>query len=215
MNIGIIGTGNMGSALGALWSRAGHRVRFTFSRSQEKLTKAAEAAGHDATAESLEETVRASDVLFIGVWPSELPTVLAMPEQWRGKTVLSCSSGLRPDFAGHTVGLPTELTEAVAETIARLIPDAQVVEAFNLTFAETLQAPSRDFHGQRPTVCYCGDDAAAKDVARELIEQAGYEALDSGSLTTARAQETLATAWVQFAAVSQLFPNVALKILRR
>ncbi len=215
MKIGIIGSGNMGAALGAIWARSGHTVRFAFSRTPEKLTRLASEAGHGATAATVADAVRASDVLFISVWPGELPGVFAAPADWAGKIIISCSSGLRPDFAGQTVGLPTELVESVAETIAALAPAAHVVEAFNLTFAETLKAPDRDFQGERPTVCYCGDASSAKAIAHSLIEAAGYEAVDAGGLRTARAMETLATAWVQFAAVSGLFPNVAFKALRR
>jgi 8-hydroxy-5-deazaflavin:NADPH oxidoreductase len=215
MNIGIIGSGNMGTALGAIWARAGHSVSFAFSRSPEKLAQIAEATGHGATATSVAEAVNSCDVLFISVWPGELSSVFSSPTAWAGKIIISCSSGLRPDFSGQTVGLPTDLTKSVAETIAALVPEAHVVEAFNLTFAETLKAPDRDFKGQRPTVCYCGDTPSAKAIAHGLIEAAGYEAIDAGGISTARAMETLATAWVQFAAVSGLFPNLALKALRR
>lgn len=194
MNIAIIGSGNMGAALGSIWVRSGHTVRFAFSRSPEKLAALAEAAGHGATVATVDDAVRASDVLFISVWPTELHQVFATPAAWVGKIVVTCSSGLRPDFTGQTVGLPTALVESIAETIAALAPAAHIVEAFNLTFAETLKSPDRDFGGQRPTVCYCGDAPAAKAAAHALIEAAGYEALDAGGLRTARALETLATA---------------------
>jgi predicted dinucleotide-binding enzyme len=215
MKIGIIGSGNMGAPLGAIWARAGHTVRFAFSRSPEKLTELATAAGHGATAATVDEAVRASEVLFVSVWPSALHGVFSAPNDWAGKIILSCSSGLHPDFSGRTIGLPTDLVESVAETIAALAPKAYVVEAFNLTFAEILASPDRNFRGLRPTLCYCGDAPAAKAAAHALIEAAGYEAVDSGGLSTARALETLATAWVQFAAVSGLFPHLGLKILRR
>jgi predicted dinucleotide-binding enzyme len=39
MNIGILGAGNTGAALGKLWATAGHRVIFSVSRDVAKLTK--------------------------------------------------------------------------------------------------------------------------------------------------------------------------------
>jgi len=124
-------------------------------------------------------------------------------------------SGLRPDFQGQTLGLPTELTSSVAEQIAQLAPGAKVVEAFNLTFAELLQADSRRLGTERPSLLYCGDDADAKGIAASLIEECGYEAIDAGGLINARSIEALASIWVQTAAVTGLFPNTGLKILRR
>ncbi|MCU0566940.1 MAG: hypothetical protein MUF49_10120 [Oculatellaceae cyanobacterium Prado106] len=43
----------------------------------------------------------------------------------------------------------------------------------------------------------------------------GYEAVNAGNLKVARSLKTLATAWVQFAVASGLFPNLGLKALRR
>lgn len=39
MNIGIIGAGNMGAALGKLWAKAGHQVIFSYSRDEDKLVR--------------------------------------------------------------------------------------------------------------------------------------------------------------------------------
>ncbi len=132
-----------------------------------------------------------------------------------GKILLTCVSGLAPDFTGGTIGLSASITTSVAEQIAELAPGAKVVESFNLTFAETLAAPDRDFAGQRPTLLYCGEDAEAKATVARLIEDCGYDALDAGPLGSARSLETLATIWVQTAVVCKLFPEVALKLLRR
>ena len=73
----------------------------------------------------------------------------------------------------------------------------------------------RQFGSDFPSVFYCGDDLEAKQVVAGLIEEYGYEAIDAGTLIVARTLETLATAWVQFAVASQLFPNLGLKALRR
>jgi predicted dinucleotide-binding enzyme len=48
-----------------------------------------------------------------------------------------------------------------------------------------------------------------------IIEDCDYQAVDAGKLQVARSLETLASAWVQFAAASHFFPNLALKALRR
>ncbi|MBC8141162.1 MAG: NAD(P)-binding domain-containing protein [Armatimonadetes bacterium] len=214
MKIGIIGAGSMGSALGKIWAMQGHHVEFSFTRDPNKLARIVEEIGLDTQVATPADAVRNSDVILIAVWPDALETALREAGSLSGKVVITCVSGLKPDMSGGTIGLPTDLTISMAEKIATLSPDAKVVEAFNTTFAEILAAPSRDFNGERPSVFYCGDDASAKVIVKGLVEECGYQAVDAGSLHSARALETLATAWVQFAVVAGLFPNLGLKALR-
>ena len=108
-----------------------------------------------------------------------------------GKVLITCVSGLRPDWEGQKMGLPTDLISSVAEMIAQLVPGVKVVEAFNATFAEILKLESRQFGSERSSVLYCGDDTAAKVIVAGLIEECGYEAVDAGPLIRARSLELL------------------------
>jgi 8-hydroxy-5-deazaflavin:NADPH oxidoreductase len=215
MKIGILGSGNMGGGLGKLWAKAGHQVIFAYSRDESKLQHLALAAGENAKAGTPIEAVSQSDVILLSVWMPDLEAVVRAAGSLDGKIVITCISGLQPDFSGQTIGLATNLKISVAETLQNLVPTARVVEAFNSTFAEIIASDSRQFGDDRPSVFYCGDDAEAKKVVAGLIEDCGYEAIDAGKLAIARSLETLATAWVQFAVASQLFPNLGLKALRR
>jgi 8-hydroxy-5-deazaflavin:NADPH oxidoreductase len=215
MKIGILGSGNMGGGLGKLWAKAGHEVIFAYSRDESKLQQLATSAGANAKAGTPLEAVSQSDVILISVWVPDLAAAVRAAGSLDGKIVITCMSGLQPDFSGQTIGLPTNLAISVAETLQQLAPNAKVVEAFNSTFAEIIAAQSRQFGDDRPSVFYCGDDDAAKQVVAGLIKDCDYEAVDVGKLQVARSLETLATAWVQFAAASQLFPNLGLKALQR
>lgn len=215
MNIAVVGAGNMGGALGTLWAGAGHQIVFSYSRDEEKLKQLAESAGKNARFAKPSEAVGQSEVVMIAVMPFVLADVLKAAGSLAGKTVITCVSGLRPDFEGKTMGLATDLEISIAETIQKEAPDAKVVEAFNLTFAEIVASDSRTMAGEKPTIFYCGDDVEAKKTVSQLVEDCGYEAVDAGALIVARSLETLASAWVQFAAASQLFPNVGIKALRR
>ncbi|MBI4780998.1 MAG: NADPH-dependent F420 reductase [Oscillatoriophycideae cyanobacterium NC_groundwater_1537_Pr4_S-0.65um_50_18] len=214
MRIGIIGAGNMGAALGKLWAKAGHQVIFSYSRDEAKLSQLAASAGVTAKAGTLQEAAQ-SDVILLAVWLPVLAEVMQAAGSLEGKVIITCVSGLQPDFTGQTIGLATDLTLSVAETIQQLAPHAKVVEAFNTTFAEIIASDSRQFGADIPSVFYCGDDLEAKEKVAGLIADCGYAAVDAGSLQVARTLETLATAWVQFAVASQQFPNLGLKALRR
>jgi 8-hydroxy-5-deazaflavin:NADPH oxidoreductase len=215
MKIGIIGAGNMGAALGKIWAKAGHQVIFSYSRDENKLRQLAASAGETAKAGTLQEAVTQSDVILFAVWLPSLEDIIHSIEPLDGKIIITCVSGLQPDFTGQTIGLPTDLKISVAETIQQLAPSTKVVEAFNTTFAEVIASDSRQFGSDFPSIFYCGDDIEAKQIVASLIKECGYEAIDAGKLTVARTLETLATAWVQFAVASQLFPNLGLKALQR
>lgn len=215
MKIGIIGSGNMGGGLGKLWAKAGHQVIFSYSRDENKLLQLASSAGGDAKAGTPEEAVSQSDVILLAVWLPSIEEVIRATGSLDGKIVITCVSGLQPDFTGQTIGLATDLKLSVAETIQQFAPKAMVVEAFNSTFAEIIASDSRQFGADLPSIFYCGDDSEAKQIVAGLIADCGYEAIDAGNLLVARTLETLATAWVQFAVSSQLFPNLGLKALRR
>jgi 8-hydroxy-5-deazaflavin:NADPH oxidoreductase len=215
MKIGIVGSGNMGGSLGKLWAKAGHQVIFSYSRDDDKIRRLAASAGETACFGLPAEAVAQSEVILLSVGFALLEDVMHTIGSLDGKVVITCVSGLRPDFTGQTIGLATELKISVAETIQQLAPNAKVVEAFNITFAEVIASESRQFGSDRPTIFYCGDDLEAKKIVAGLVEECGYEAVDSGTLTVARSLETLASAWVQFSVASQLFPNLGLKALQR
>ncbi|MCV3214672.1 NAD(P)-binding domain-containing protein [Plectonema radiosum NIES-515] len=215
MNIGIIGSGNMGGGLGKIWAKAGHQIIFSYSRDESKLHQLAASAGKTAKVGTPEVAVAESDVIVLAVWAPSLEEVFRTTGSLDGKIIITCVSALQPDFTGQTIGLATDLKISVAETIQQLAPKAKVVEAFNTTFAEIIASDSRQFGDDRPSIFYCGDDADAKAIVAGLISECGYDAIDAGKLITARSLETLATAWVQFAVASQLFPNLGLKALGR
>ncbi|GAB4456201.1 MAG: NAD(P)-binding domain-containing protein [Armatimonadaceae bacterium] len=223
MVIGVIGSGNMGQAVGGVLARAGHEVLFSFSRDEARLHAVAEAAGNGARAVSPAEAAQKAEAIFLACpYPAleEALVACGAPDgALAGKLVLTCVSGLRPDFKGETVGLPTERTVSVAEEIAEKAVGAQVVEAFNTTFAEVI-ARGPDFAGLlpagegRPSVFYCGGDDGAQERAASLIRDCGFEPVYAGPLQVARSQETLASVWVQYAVVARLYPGVTLRALQ-
>jgi predicted dinucleotide-binding enzyme len=102
-------------------------------------------------------------VVLLAVWPDALEEVLRDAGSLAGKTIITCVSGLKPDFTGQTIGLPTDMKMSMAERIAQLAPGSSGGRSIsNVTFAQTLAAPSRRFGPDRPSVFYCGDSEAAK-----------------------------------------------------
>jgi predicted dinucleotide-binding enzyme len=85
MRIGILGSGNMGAALGHLFAAAGHMVTFSYSRDRAKLERLARRNGPRARAASPSEAVRSAHAVLLAVHWSRVPHVLRAAGGLRGK----------------------------------------------------------------------------------------------------------------------------------
>src|SRR5947199_6693530 len=179
MRVGILGSGLMGGKLGTIWARAGHEVVFSYARSEQKLAKLAREAKGKARAATPSEAAREADALFLAVHWSRIEDVLNQTGDLSGKVVVTCTLPMNDD----NTELVVAHTSSGAEELARRLPNARVVSAFNTVPSEVLfgvnEAKSK---GRRPSLVYCGDDKVSKAVAAELIRDVGFDPLDAGPL---------------------------------
>jgi len=210
MKIGIIGSGNVGGALGNIWGKNGHEIMFS-SRNPEKIRPLAEAIGKNACFGLPAEAARFGDVVVLAVPWGQAESALHSAGPLNGKILIDCTNPLKPDYSGLAVGGAT----SAAEEVARLAPGASVVKAFHTTFAALMQSDSRMFGGTNPTGFYCGDDAAAKKVVADLIKETGLEPLDVGPLSYARYLEPMAMLMINLGFAQKMGTNIALKLLKR
>ena len=185
MNVGIVGSGKIGVAVGALLARAGHSVLFSFSRDAEKLKRAAGTLGENARAGTPEEAVAFGEVvLFAPPWRvvDEAISAAGGPAAFRGKILIDTTNPFspEPDVPDDSSG---------GEQIARRLPAAKVVKAYNTLPASTLVAEADPTNSERLTLFYCGDEPEAKEVVAGLISDSGFEPVVAGPLRNARHQE--------------------------
>jgi predicted dinucleotide-binding enzyme len=189
MRVGILGSGLMGGKLGTIFTRAGHDVIFSYARSQEKLKQLAREAHGKARAGTPSEAAAESDVLLLAVHWSRFEDVLSQAGDLSHKIIVSCSLPMNADDTALVVAH----TSSGAEQLAKMVPKARVVSAFNTVPSEVLfgvyQARRK---ATRPSLVYCGDDERAKDTAAELIRDAGFDPVDAGPLRIARYTEPFA-----------------------
>jgi predicted dinucleotide-binding enzyme len=210
MRIGIIGSGNMGSAIGKLWAQQGHQVMFSYSRDRTKLEAIASEAGANAQVGSPSEAAEFGEViLFVVPWKA-VSDALTQAGSLAEKVIISCVNPLKADLSGLEVGTST----SGAEEIAKQIPEAKVVEVL-FPFAEILQSGSLQSGSEAATQFYCGDDADAKAIVAQLISQLGLNLVDAGSLSSARYLEPLGMLLVQLAYVEGMGATIGLKLLQR
>jgi 8-hydroxy-5-deazaflavin:NADPH oxidoreductase len=186
MNIAIIGPGNMGSGLARQFVAAGHKVTLA-GRDLAKAQKAAAAVG--AKAAAVASAAQEADVIVVATPYGEAARALAAAGNLRGKVVIDITNPITTDYMGLTIGFTT----SAAEEIAKVIPGARVVKAFNTVFAQVLNDGPDFGKDRRAAAFYAGDDSNAKATVKALIESTGFEAIDAGPLVSARNLEALAS----------------------
>ena len=209
MKISIIGTGNVGSALGKGWASKGHTILFgTRQPESEKVQKLLVEVEVGGTAVSISEAIQQADVIVLATPWNVLAQVTQSVDDWQGKIVIDATNPIAPGFQ-----LAVGYTTSAAEQLAAHLPGASVVKAFNTTGAENMADPLYD--GESITMFICGDDAEAKATVTELAEALGFEVADVGGLNAARFIEPMAMVWIHLAIKQGLGRNIAFKLVRR
>lgn len=209
MTLGIIGTGNVGGALGKRWAQQGHKVVFGSRNPDDAdMRKLVSEAGSTASAAKPAEAAR-GDVLLLAVpWEAAKAAITGLGDITR-KIVIDATNPLLPDLSGLAVGTTTSAAEQVAEW-AR---GATVVKAFNTVGSSIMENGS--FSGERPVMFYCGDDASAKRTVHQLAEEIGFDARDAGPLKQARVLEPFALLWISLAFQQRWGRDFAFKVVQR
>lgn len=177
MNLGIIGAGSLGTALGERLQRAGHAIMFGGGASAKD---AAARLGADVGSNS--EAAGFGDVVILAVPFAAIDAALSDAGPLRSRVLWSCVNALKPDLTGLAVGFD----DSAAEEVARRAPGARVVAAIP-PFASAIAAPSLAFDADLPpTVFLCAEDPAAKETVARLVQDLGGHPVDAGPLTVAR-----------------------------
>ena len=192
MRIGILGSSLMGGKLGTLFTRAGHDVVFSYARSRQKIEQLARHAGSQARAGTPGDAVRDADVVLLAVHWLRLDDVLQQAGDVWGEVVVTCSLPMNAADTGLVIGH----TNSGAEELAKRIPEARVVSAFGTVPSEVFfRVFDARNAARRPSLAYCGDDDAAKDIAARLIRDVGFDPVDAGSLRIARYRSCSRCSW--------------------
>ncbi len=211
MRVGILGSGLMGGKLGTLFARAGHEVIFSYARSEEKLKKLARDAHGKARAGSPAEAAHDADALLLALHWSRIEDVLNQAGDLAGKAIVSCSLPMNADDTGLVVAH----TASGAEALAKRVPEARIVSAFNTVPSEVLfgvfEARRK---AARPSLVYCGDDSSSKSIAAELIRDVGFDPVDAGPLRIARYTEPFGLLVAQLAYEGKGGPELAYRFER-
>jgi len=211
MRIGILGSGLMGGKLGTLFARAGHEVVFSYARSERKLKQLAREAQGNAKAGTPGEAAREADALLLAVHWSRVDDVLKQAGDVSGKVIVSCSLPMNADDTDLVIAH----TSSGAESLAKKVRRAHVVSAFGTVPSEVLFGVfAAKRKASRPSLVYCGDDAAAKQLTAGLIRDVGFDPVDAGPLRIARYTEPFTLLIARLAYEGEGGPELAYRFER-
>ena len=180
--IGIVGSGKVGSTLGAAWIKAGHEVMFS-SLDLEQDKKLAASLGPSARAGTTRDAAAFGEVLLVSVPYSAMPQLGAeIGELVKGKVILDTSNPV-PGRDGDVAAKALEKGAGLAT--AGFFPGARIVRGFNAIGFERLQELTRKQEG-KVGMPIAGDDASAISVASGLVREAGLEPVVVGPLAMGR-----------------------------
>jgi len=186
MKVTVIGAGNMGSAFVKQLTRAGHQVTVT-ARNLEKAQSVA-AANPGAIAVVAATAAADSDVIVLATGYDDAFGALKSVGDLSGKVVIDITNPMTADYMGLTIGHST----SASEEIAKAIPGADVVKAFNTVFAQVLSDGADFGNDQTVSVFIASDSERARQTAKALAESMGFVTVDAGGLKNARYLEPVA-----------------------
>lgn len=180
MNIGIIGAGNIGSALAKHLCRLGHRVRVANSRGPETLVELAKQTG--AIPVPLHEAASGVDLLVVTI---PMKSVLSFP-----KDLLTTIPPTAPiidtgNYYPLRDGRIADIDDGMIESewTSKML-GRPVIKAFNNIVADSLlhkAMPKGSKH--RIALPVSGADPQQKQIVMQLIDDIGFDAIDVGPLS--------------------------------
>jgi predicted dinucleotide-binding enzyme len=192
MKLAVLGTGMVGTTLGAAFAAAGHEV--TLGTRDPEAT--AERGDFTLPLATFADAVAGSDVVILAVGGQVAESVLAESGDLGDRVVVDVTNPL--DFSqGFPPTLTVKDTDSLAEVLQRAHPGARVVKTLNTVNAGLMVDPGALNDGDH-TIFLAGDNAAARDVVRGLLYDLGWsDIVEFEALEAARGLEMWLPLWVR------------------
>jgi predicted dinucleotide-binding enzyme len=214
MKVGILGTGDVGKALGKAFITLGHDVKMGAREAGNPKAQAfASENGPRASAGTFADAARFGEIVVLATLGMANQSALeqAGAESFRGKVVIDTTNPL-----DYTKGMPPSLgiagQDSGGEQVQRLLPGALVVKAFNTVGNAVFFRPQ--LPGGPPDMLFCGNDEAAKKKVAGLLTEFGFNPTDMGGIEVSRYLEPMCIVWVLYGVRTGGWSH-AFKLLRK
>jgi 8-hydroxy-5-deazaflavin:NADPH oxidoreductase len=167
MRIAIVGSGRIGSHVGARLALVGHEVVFSGARNAGKLEALAEAYGRASAASPAEAVATADAVVFAVPW-TQIDDVLRQTGSLEGRIVIDTTNQFGPRGVETLNGL-----SALAANAGRM-PGARVAKAFN-TYTSGFQRDVGEGRVSGPVAMFCASlDVSAADTTATIVADCNF-----------------------------------------
>ena len=203
--IAIIGAGNVGSALGKGWLKAGHKVVFGVRDPQSAKTKKAMSLIPGAKTQAISDAATNAEVVVITTPPEAVLELIPFLGDLTDKVIIDTTNSVRtrPEPFATAYHAIKEITKA-----------QDIVKCFNSTGYENMSDPN--YHGEGIDMFAAGNSARAKQVAEQLAKDLGFATCyDFGGDDKVELLEKFALSWINLALMQGHGRNLAFKLLKR
>ncbi|HUJ18464.1 MAG TPA: NADPH-dependent F420 reductase [Nitrospirota bacterium] len=207
--IGIVGSGHIGGNLGILLAKAGYEVLYS-SRHPDTLKDLVKTSGPKACAGTVAEAIAFGDVIVLSLPLKAMPELDAKAkEALKGKIVIDTSNPY-PERDGKIAEEARKDPGGMGVFVARLLPGARIVRAFNTVYFEDLKRTTNE-GGEKIGIPIAGDDQEGLKVTGELVERAGLDPVVVGSLSTSKLFDVGTAVYATSAPASEIRKKLNLK----
>jgi 8-hydroxy-5-deazaflavin:NADPH oxidoreductase len=186
MKIGILGAGNIGGTLTRRLSASGHQITVANSRGPQTIPT--ELLVHGARAVDAQDVARDAEVLILSVPLTRLPEARPLLDDLPTDAVVIDTSNYYPSWGGPVPALEdgqTVESQWVVEQLGR-----PVVKAWNAILTSTFDDKATQAGAPgRIAVPVAADDPADRALGMRLVDETGFDAVDSGSLAESWRQQ--------------------------
>ena len=189
--IAIIGTGDVGKALGPAFAKQGHTIVYG-SRDPDrgKVRDLVEQSGDGASATTPAKAAAGADIVVLAVPGLLVEEITLGLGDLSGKIIIDPTNPLQRKLNRLEHGVDT----SNAQIIQAAAPDAHVVKAFNTLNWKTMVDPAS---ASGPvSIPLAGDSGKAKRKVAELATGMGLEPIDVGGVENARWVEGMLILWI-------------------
>jgi len=187
MNIGIIGSGEMGSCLASKFVKLGHTVSIANSRSPASIQQLAEDIGAEAA--TVEEAVKNKQLIIVSIPQKNVPDLSKNLFQDLPEDVVVIDTGnYYPTLRdGAIAALDQNGIDSLWVQEQLGVPIVKVFNSILATSIQDLGRPKGD--NNRIAIAVSGDDAKAKEVVFTLVEELGFDPFDVGTIAQSWKQQ--------------------------
>jgi NADPH-dependent F420 reductase len=189
--IAMIGTGDVGSALGKAFAAQGHTIIYGSREPDRKRVEELVAeTGNGASATTQFAAAAQADIVVLAVPGLLVEEITKSLGDLSDKIIIDPTNPLKRSMLRLEHGVETSNAQIIQEAA----PDAHVVKAFNTLSWKTMVDPSEA--GGPVSIPLAGNSGSAKKKVAELVAGMGLEPIDVGPVEHARWVEGMLILWI-------------------